>query len=58
VKRSWRLQPVRDVTNTHGREQLITAPHERCEFERGEVRVADMVTRQPWADDVPVRVLG
>ncbi|MGK8524105.1 DUF3556 domain-containing protein [Nocardia asteroides] len=26
------------------------------EFERGEVRVADMVTRQPWADDVPVRV--
>ncbi|MGV9543516.1 DUF3556 domain-containing protein [Nocardia beijingensis] len=26
------------------------------EFERGEVRVADMVTRQPWADDLPVRV--
>jgi Transmembrane protein of unknown function (DUF3556) len=26
------------------------------EFERGYVRVADMVTRQPWADDVPVRV--
>lgn len=26
------------------------------EFERGIVRVADMVTRQPWADDVPVRV--
>ncbi|MFF0494476.1 DUF3556 domain-containing protein [Nocardia sp. NPDC004068] len=24
------------------------------EFERGVVRVADMVTRQPWADDVPV----
>ncbi|MDV7134660.1 DUF3556 domain-containing protein [Williamsia muralis] len=26
------------------------------EFERGEVRVADMVTRQPWDDDVPVHV--
>jgi hypothetical protein len=26
------------------------------EFERGVVRVADMVTRQPWADDVPVHV--
>jgi len=22
------------------------------------VRVADMVTRQPWADDVPVRLLS
>ena len=28
------------------------------EFERGYVRVADMVTRQPWADDVPVRLLS
>jgi hypothetical protein len=28
------------------------------EFERGHVRVADMVTRQPWADDVPVHVDG
>ncbi|MEU8894892.1 DUF3556 domain-containing protein [Nocardia sp. NPDC048505] len=28
------------------------------EFEHGEVRVADMVTRQPWEDDVPVRVLS
>jgi hypothetical protein len=28
------------------------------EFERGYVRVADMVTRQPWADDVPVHVLS
>jgi hypothetical protein len=27
------------------------------EFERGFVRVADMVTRQPWADDVPVHLL-
>jgi hypothetical protein len=27
------------------------------EFERGYVQVADMVTRQPWADDVPVHVL-
>jgi hypothetical protein len=26
------------------------------EFECGYVRVADMVTRQPWADDVPVHV--
>jgi hypothetical protein len=26
------------------------------EFERGEVRVADMVTRQPWDDEVPVQV--
>jgi hypothetical protein len=26
------------------------------EFERGYVRVADMVARQPWADDVPVHV--
>jgi hypothetical protein len=26
------------------------------EFERGYVRVPDMVTRQPWADDVPVHV--
>jgi transmembrane protein DUF3556 len=26
------------------------------EFERGFVRVSDMVTRQPWADDVPVHV--
>jgi Transmembrane protein of unknown function (DUF3556) len=28
------------------------------EFERGYVRVADMVTRQPWADDVPVHLLS
>jgi hypothetical protein len=26
------------------------------EFERGVVEVADMVTRQPWADDLPVQV--
>lgn len=26
------------------------------EFESGFVRVADMVTRQPWADDLPVQV--
>jgi hypothetical protein len=26
------------------------------EFERGFVRVAEMVTRQPWDDDVPVEV--
>ena len=28
------------------------------EFESGYVKVADMVTRQPWADDVPVQVLS
>ena len=28
------------------------------EFERGYVRVADMVTRQPWDDDLPVQVYG
>jgi hypothetical protein len=28
------------------------------EFERGYVRVADMVVRQPWDDDVPVQVLS
>lgn len=28
------------------------------EFERGSVRVADMVVRQPWDDDVPVTVEG
>jgi hypothetical protein len=28
------------------------------EFERGFVRVADMVTRQPWDDDLPVHVLS
>nr|WP_260860514.1 DUF3556 domain-containing protein [Mycobacterium tilburgii] len=28
------------------------------EFERGVVKVADMVTRQPWSDDVPVQVLS
>jgi hypothetical protein len=27
------------------------------EFERGYVQVADMVTRQPWEDDLPVQVL-
>jgi hypothetical protein len=69
-------------------EQLIEALHERCHFERGEIRillldaqpihkqrqeyrlvdaatgefergyvnVADMVTRQPWDDTVPVHV--
>ena len=28
------------------------------EFERGYVKVADMVTRQPWDDTVPVHVSG
>ncbi len=26
------------------------------EFERGRVRLADLVSRQPWAEDVPVQV--
>jgi hypothetical protein len=26
------------------------------EFERGYVNVADMVTGQPWSDDIPVHV--
>jgi hypothetical protein len=28
------------------------------EFERGDVRVADMVVRQPWDTDLPIRVTG
>ena len=27
------------------------------EFEHGIVKVSDMVTRQPWADDVPIELL-
>ena len=42
-------QPIHRQTQQY---RLIDAA--TGEFERGYVRVADMVTRQPWADDVPV----
>ncbi len=42
-------QPIQRQTQQY---RLVDAA--TGEFERGYVRVADMVTRQPWADDVPV----
>ena len=45
-------QPIHKQTQEY---RLVDAA--TGEFERGVVRVADMVTRQPWADDVPVQVL-
>ena len=44
-------QPIHKQTQAY---RLVDAA--TGEFERGYVRVADMVTRQPWADDVPVQV--
>ena len=44
-------QPIHKQTQQY---RLVDAA--TGEFERGEVNVADMVTRQPWADDVPVHV--
>jgi hypothetical protein len=44
-------QPIHRQTQEY---RLIDAA--TGEFERGVVKVADMVTRQPWADDLPVRV--
>ena len=44
-------QPIHRQTQQY---RLIDAA--TGEFERGYVQVADMVTRQPWADDVPVHV--
>ncbi|MCW2689764.1 MAG: rane protein, partial [Mycobacterium sp.] len=44
-------QPIHKQTQQY---RLVDAA--TGQFESGEVRVADMVTRQPWADDVPVRV--
>jgi hypothetical protein len=44
-------QPIHRQTQAY---RLIDAA--TGEFERGCVRVADMVTRQPWADDLPVQV--
>ncbi|OBF81879.1 hypothetical protein A5791_04715 [Mycobacterium sp. 852002-51163_SCH5372311] len=46
-------QPIHKRTQAY---RLVDAA--TGEFERGTVRVADMVTRQPWADDVPVEVLS
>jgi len=45
-------QPIHKQTQQY---RLVDAA--TGEFERGYVRVADMVTRQPWADDVPVHLL-
>lgn len=44
-------QPIHRQTQAY---RLVDAA--TGEFERGYVRVADMVTRQPWADDLPVQV--
>ncbi|WP_328402927.1 DUF3556 domain-containing protein [Nocardia sp. NBC_00403] len=44
-------QPIHKQTQEY---RLVDAA--TGEFERGVVHVADMVTRQPWADDVPVHV--
>jgi len=44
-------QPIHKQTQQY---RLVDAA--TGEFERGYVRVADMVTRQPWDDDLPVRV--
>jgi hypothetical protein len=46
-------QPIHTQTQQY---RLVDAA--TGEFERGYVRVADMVTRQPWADDVPVHLLS
>lgn len=42
-------QPIQHQTQSY---RLVDAA--TGEFERGHVKVADMVTRQPWDDDVPV----
>jgi hypothetical protein len=44
-------QPIQTQTQRY---RLVDAA--TGEFERGYVRVADMVTRQPWDDDLPVHV--
>ncbi|MBV9722241.1 MAG: DUF3556 domain-containing protein, partial [Mycobacterium sp.] len=46
-------QPIHHQTQQY---RLVDAA--TGEFERGYVRVADMVTRQPWDDDIPVQVLS
>lgn len=45
-------QPIHKQTQAY---RLVDAA--TGEFEHGLVKVADMVSRQPWADDVPVEVL-
>ncbi|KZS71819.1 hypothetical protein A4G29_07365 [Mycobacterium kansasii] len=45
-------QPIHKQTQAY---RLVDAA--TGEFEHGYVRVADMVPRQPWADDLPVHVL-
>jgi len=45
-------QPIHKQTQAY---RLVDAA--TGEFERGIVRVADMVNSQPWADDLPVQVL-
>lgn len=46
-------QPIHKQTQAY---RLVDAA--TGEFERGIVRVADMVVRQPWDDDVPVQVVS
>jgi hypothetical protein len=46
-------QPIHRQTQAY---RLVDAA--TGEFEHGIVRVADMVTSQPWADDIPVQVLS
>ncbi len=46
-------QPIHKQTQAY---RLVDAA--TGEFEHGIVRVADMVTSQPWADDLPVQVLS
>ncbi|WP_025735998.1 DUF3556 domain-containing protein [Mycobacterium genavense] len=46
-------QPIHQQTQSY---RLVDAA--TGEFERGIVKVADMVTRQPWDDQVPVQVLS
>ncbi|ORB83664.1 hypothetical protein B1987_07405 [Mycobacterium kansasii] len=46
-------QPIHKQTQAY---RLVDAA--TGEFERGYVRVADMVTRQPWADDLPVHLFS
>jgi hypothetical protein len=46
-------QPIQTQTQQY---RLVDAA--TGEFERGYVRVADMVVRQPWDDDVPVHVFA
>ncbi len=45
-------QPIQRQTQRY---RLVDAA--TGEFERGHLRVADMATSQPWADDLPVHVL-